>query len=54
MGEYMEHVGRHMDERKKLGMEAVALAEWKGDGEMERWLLDQGLVVEGEGALVLP
>lgn len=54
LGEYMEHVGRHMDERKKLGMEAVALAEWRGDGEMERWLLDQGLVVEGEGALVLP
>lgn len=54
LGEYMEHVGRHMDERKKLGMEAVALAEWKGDGEMERWLLEQGLVVEGEGALVLP
>lgn len=45
----MEHVGRHLEARKKRGLEAVGLEECRWSWEMERWMVEYELVVEGKG-----
>ena len=44
-----EHVGKHMESRRKEGLEPVAVGEWREDGELEAWLLVHGMVVKGKG-----
>ncbi|KAM0714916.1 hypothetical protein Q7P37_009381 [Cladosporium fusiforme] len=49
----MEHVGRHMEERKREGLEAVEAEGWREDADLERWLLLHKLVVRRKGGFVL-
>lgn len=49
----MEHVGRHLEERKKGGLGAGEVTEWKEDGALEEWLVRNEMVVRKRGAVVL-
>ncbi|KAH3905768.1 hypothetical protein HBI56_211050 [Parastagonospora nodorum] len=44
--ERMEHVGRHLEKDNKG---TVGVQAWNPDSELERYLLDEGLIVRGEG-----
>lgn len=46
-----EHVGKHMENRRKDGLDPVAVAEWREDKELEAWLLCNGMVVKKKGVL---
>lgn len=41
----MEHVGRHFEKDRKGEGELLHVAGWNGDEGLERYLLDEGLVV---------
>lgn len=46
-----EHMGKHMESRRKEGLDPVAVADWREDRELESWLLLHGMVVERKGGL---
>lgn len=46
-----EHVGKHMESRRKEGLDPVAVVDWREDGELESWLLRHGMVVRKKGGL---
>lgn len=46
-----EHVGKHMESRRKEGSEPVAVEDWREDKELESWLLLNGMVVRKNGVL---
>jgi hypothetical protein len=48
-----EHVGKHMESRRKDGFEPVAMADWRGDQELEDWLLRYKMIARSKGALEL-
>jgi hypothetical protein len=48
-----EHVGKHMEGRRKDGVEPVAVAEWREDQELEEWLLRYKMIVWSNGVLEL-
>lgn len=43
--ERMEHVGRHLEQDKKEGKEALAPRVWRRDETVEQWLESEGLIV---------
>lgn len=47
----MEHVGRHLEERKKGGLQAMDVRDWKGDAELEEWLVRNEMVVRKRGGV---
>lgn len=42
----MEHVSRHLEKDNKG---TVGVQAWNPDSELERYLLEEGLIVRGEG-----
>jgi hypothetical protein len=48
-----EHVGKHMESRRKDGLEPVPVADWREDQELEDWLLRYKMIVRSKGVLEL-
>lgn len=47
----LEHMGKHMDSRRKEGKEPVSAEKWKVDEGLEGWLVGCGVLVrEGKGS----
>jgi hypothetical protein len=46
-----EHMGKHMESRRKEGLEPVAVGNWREDKELEAWLLLHGMIVRKNGVL---
>lgn len=46
-----EHVGKHMESRRKEGLDPVAVGDWREDEELEAWLLLHGTIVRKRGVL---
>jgi hypothetical protein len=46
-----EHVGKHMESRRKEGLDPVAVGDWREDKELESWLLLHGMIGRKNGAL---
>jgi hypothetical protein len=49
----VEHVGKHMESRRKDGLEPVPVVDWRGDQELEAWLLRYKMMFRSKGALEL-
>jgi hypothetical protein len=49
----LEHMGKHMDTRRKAGLEPVGVEEWKIDEGLQGWLLACGVLVREGGRLVV-
>jgi hypothetical protein len=49
----LEHMGKHMDARRKADLEPVRVEEWKVDEGLEGWLVGCGVLVREEGRCVL-
>lgn len=47
----VEHVGKHMESRRKEGLDPVAVGDWREDEELEAWLLLHGMIVRKKGGL---
>jgi hypothetical protein len=47
----IEHVGKHMESRRKDGLAPVAVVDWSEDKELESWLLLHGMIVKRKGLL---
>ncbi|KAF1842679.1 uncharacterized protein K460DRAFT_378008 [Cucurbitaria berberidis CBS 394.84] len=47
--ERMEHVGRHLEKDRKKGLDMFDFAAWNMDQGLERYLLDEGLIVREKG-----
>lgn len=47
--ERMEHVGRHMEKDKKNGADIFDIANWKVDHALERYLMNEDLIVWEHG-----
>lgn len=47
----MEHVGKHMESRRKEGLHPVAVGDWQEDEGLESWLLRHRMIVRKEGGL---
>lgn len=48
---WTEHVGKHMESRRKEGLDPVDVADWRNDEELETWLLLHEKIVKGKGGL---
>ena len=46
-----EHVGKHMESRRKEGLDPVAVGDWCEDKELESWLLLHGMIAQKRGVL---
>jgi hypothetical protein len=46
-----EHVGKHLETRRKEGLDPVAVGDWREDKELESWMLLHGMVVRKNGVL---
>ncbi|GAB7327966.1 hypothetical protein MBLNU13_g00030t2 [Cladosporium sp. NU13] len=46
-----EHVGKHMESRRKEGLDPVAVGDWREDEELESWLLRHGMIARQKGVL---
>jgi hypothetical protein len=46
-----EHVGKHMESRRREGSDLVAVGDWREDKELESWLLLHGMIVQKRGVL---
>lgn len=46
-----EHVGKHMESRRKEGLDPVAVGDWREDEDLESWLLRHGMIVRKKGVL---
>jgi hypothetical protein len=49
----MEHVGRHMEGGRRMGLEDAVVGEWREDKGLEAWLLRHGKIVDRKGVLVV-
>jgi hypothetical protein len=49
----LEHMGKHMDTRRKEGKEPVGVEEWRADEGLEGWLLACGVLARERGGLVV-
>jgi hypothetical protein len=47
----IEHVGKHMESRRRNGLYPVAVADWNEDKELEAWSLLHGMIVKRKGVL---
>ncbi|KAF2831650.1 hypothetical protein CC86DRAFT_141899 [Ophiobolus disseminans] len=47
--ERMEHVGRHLEKDRKGSVDMLDIKAWNRDKDLERYLLNEGLVVEEQG-----
>lgn len=47
----IEHVGKHMESRRKEGLDPVAVGDWHEDEDLEPWLLRHGMIVRKKGVL---
>jgi len=45
----LEHMGKHMDSRRKAGLGPVATGEWRADKGLEEWMLESGILGRGTG-----
>lgn len=48
---WTEHVGKHMESRRKEGLDPVAVADWREDKELESWLLLHEKIGQGKEGL---
>lgn len=46
-----EHVGKHMEARKRDGLSPVAVGDWNEDKELESWLLRHKMIARKNGSL---
>ena len=44
-----EHVGKHMESRRKEGLDPVDVGHWREDEDLESWLLLHGMIVQNKG-----
>lgn len=42
----VEHVAKHMDQYKKEGSEVPDPTAWRPDGDLERWLISEGVITK--------
>lgn len=49
----MDHVGLHLEKRRRDGADMLDVAKWRRDPGLERYLLDEGLIrrVGGEWSI---
>ncbi|KAF2281431.1 uncharacterized protein EI97DRAFT_29141 [Westerdykella ornata] len=47
-GERMEHVSRHMEQHATLSTSALDPKQWRSDPELEKYLLREGIISQGE------
>lgn len=40
----MEHIGRHLEKDRKEGLQLSDFDRWTVDKELEKWLLDEGII----------
>lgn len=48
--ERMEHVGRHLEKDKSIDIDMLDIKSWNEDEGLEKYLLDEGLIVREHGA----
>jgi hypothetical protein len=44
----MEHIGKHLEKDRKEGGKLGDVERWTVDKELEKWLLDEGIVDVGD------
>jgi hypothetical protein len=44
----MEHIGRHLEKDRKEGLKLGDVGKWAVDKDLEKWLLDEGIIDVGK------